>query len=175
MDAQIITDRQVWNNYVGASAYCNVTQSYEWGELAHYLGCSESLRIGIVNNAGQLCAAMLVLVMRAPILNRTYFYAPRGPVVDDPDGPELAMLLNFVKVEARKRQAFMLKVEPSVADGDLRWLKALQRRGFRPNPYATHLRHEWVLDIRPSEETLLAEMKEKWRYNIRLASRKGVI
>jgi len=174
MDAQIITDRQVWNNYVGASAYCNVTQSYEWGELAHYLGCSESLRIGIVNNAGQLCAAMLVLVMRAPILNRTYFYAPRGPVVDDPDGPELAMLLNFVKVEARKRQAFMLKVEPSVADGDLRWLLALQRRSFHVNPYATHVRHEWVLDIRPSEETLLAEMKEKWRYNIRLAARKGV-
>jgi peptidoglycan pentaglycine glycine transferase (the first glycine) len=174
MDARIIVDRRLWNEFVGASACCNVTQSYEWGNLVHYLGCSEVLRVGIINDAGQLCAAMLVLVMHAPILNWAYFYAPRGPIVDDPDGPALSMLLNFVKVEARKRQAFMLKVEPSVADGDLKWLKALQRRGFRPNSYATHLRHEWVLDIRPSEETLLAEMKEKWRYNIRLASRKGV-
>ena len=73
MDVQIITDHQIWNNFVGTSACCNVTQSYEWGELAHYLGCSESLRVGIVNNAGQLCAAMLVLVMRAPLLNKTYF------------------------------------------------------------------------------------------------------
>ena len=109
MDVQIITDHQIWNNFVGTSACCNVTQSYEWGELAHYLGCSKSLRVGIVNNAGQLCAAMLVLVMRAPLLNKTYFYAPRGPVVDDPNEPALAMLLNFVKVEARKRQAFMLR------------------------------------------------------------------
>ncbi len=174
MDAQIITDRKVWNDFVGASVCCNVTQSYEWGELAHYLGCSEALRVGVVDNTGQLCAAMLVLVMRAPILNRLYFYAPRGPVVDDPDGPALSILLNFVKAEARKHQAFMLKIEPSVSDGDSRWLLALQRLGFRPNSYATHVRHEWVLDIRPSEQILQADMKEKWRYNIRLASRKGV-
>lgn len=174
MDAQIIADRRLWNDFVGASACCNVTQSYEWGDLAHHLGCSAVLRVGIVNGVGQLCAAMLVLVMHSPILNRAYFYAPRGPILDDPDGPALSILLNFLKVEARKHQAFMLKVEPSVPDGDLKWLKALQRRGFRSNPYATHLRHEWVLDIRSPEETLLAEMKEKWRYNIRLASRKGV-
>jgi peptidoglycan pentaglycine glycine transferase (the first glycine) len=37
-----------------------------------------------------------------------------------------------------------------------------------------HIRHEWVLDIRPDEQTLLAGMKEKWRYNIRLASRRAV-
>src|SRR4051794_1394840 len=126
MEAQIITDCQLWNDFVGASACCNVTQSYEWGELAHHLGCSEVLRVGIVDDTGQLCAVMLVLVMRAPILNSTYFYAPRGPVVDDPDGPALTLLLNFIKVEARKRQAFMLKVEPSIPDGDLRWLNALQ-------------------------------------------------
>ncbi|MGZ3716168.1 MAG: lipid II:glycine glycyltransferase FemX, partial [Ktedonobacterales bacterium] len=39
---------------------------------------------------------------------------------------------------------------------------------------ATHPRRSWVLDIRPSEDELLAGMKEKWRYNIRLAGRKGV-
>jgi lipid II:glycine glycyltransferase (peptidoglycan interpeptide bridge formation enzyme) len=31
-----------------------------------------------------------------------------------------------------------------------------------------------VLDLTPDEDTLLANMKEKWRYNIRLAGRKGV-
>jgi peptidoglycan pentaglycine glycine transferase (the first glycine) len=174
MEARIITDCQQWDDFVASSVCCNITQSYEWGDLAPHLGASEVLRVGVMDEAGKLCAAMLVLVSRAPVLNRSYFYAPRGPVIDDPDSPALTVLLNFVRAEARKRGAFMLKVEPSVPDGDVAWLAALKHHGFRANPYATHIRHEWVLDIRPDEKTLLSGMKEKWRYNIRLAGRKGV-
>lgn len=175
MEARIITDRQQWNNFVASSPCCNVTQSYEWGELAPHLSPgTEPLRVGVLDDAGQLCAAMFILVSRAPVMRATYFYSPRGPVIDDPDSPAMTLLLNFVKAEAHKQHAFMLKIEPSVLDGDIRWLTALQRRGFRKNPHAMHIRHEWVLDISPDEKTLLANMKEKWRYNIRLASRKGV-
>ena len=173
MEARIITDRQQWDEFVAASKCCNITQSFEWGELAPHL-CAEAMYAGVVDEQGNLCAAMLVLISTAPVLHRTYFYAPRGPVIDDPDSPAMTVLLNFVKAEAHKRGAFMLKVEPSVADGDERWLSALQKRGFRTTPYASHIRDEWVLDIRPDEKKLLADMKEKWRYNIRLAARKGV-
>lgn len=173
MEARIITDCQQWNDFVAASECCNITQSYEWGELTPDLG-GEALRIGVVDDQGNLCAAMLTLSSPIPILRRMYFYAPRGPVTDEPDSPAMTVLLNFVKAEARKRGAFMLKIEPSVEDGNTRWLTALHKRGFRPTPYSSHFRHEWVLDLRPDEKTLLAGMKEKWRYNIRLAGRKGV-
>ena len=173
MEARIITDCQQWNDFVKASACCNITQSYEWGELAPHLD-AEAMRVGVLDDRGKLCAAMLVLIARAPVLRRTYFYAPRGPVIDDPGSPAMTVLLNFVKAEARKRHAFMLKIEPSVPDGDRQWLAALQKQGFRSTPYASHIRHEWVLDIRPDEKALLAGMKEKWRYNVRLAGRKGV-
>lgn len=68
----------------------------------------------------------------------------------------------------------MLKIEPSVPEGNELWLDALLKRGFHPNPYAVHVRTEWVLDLRPDEKDILAGMKEKWRYNVRLAGRKGV-
>lgn len=173
MEARIITDCQQWNDFVASSECCNITQSYEWGELAPHLG-AEALRTGVVDDEGNLCAAMLVLIMHAPILRSVYFYSPRGPVINEPNSPAMTVLLNFVKAEAHKRRAFMLKVEPSVPEGDPRWIAALQKRDFRPNPYAVHIRNEWVLDIRPNEKDLLAGMKEKWRYNVRLAGRKGV-
>jgi len=173
MEARIITDRQQWNDFVTASACCNITQSYEWGELGPHLG-AQTMRVGVLDDDGKLCAAMLFLIVRAPIIHRLYFYAVRGPVIDDPSSPALPVLLNFVKAEARKQGAFMLKVEPSVDDEDERWLLALQQLGFRPNPYSVHIRNEWVLNIQPEEKEILAGMKEKWRYNIRLAGRKGV-
>jgi peptidoglycan pentaglycine glycine transferase (the first glycine) len=175
MEAQIITDRQRWNDFVQSSVCCNITQTYEWAEFGSYLGAEETLRVGVVDDTGALCAAMLIIVTRAPVLKQTYFYAPRGPIINDPASPALTVLLNYVKVEARRRSAFMLKVEPSVPDANSYWLAALKRRGFQINPHHVHIRNEWVLDIRPDEKTLLAGMKEKWRYNIRLAGRKGIV
>ncbi|GCF07186.1 lipid II:glycine glycyltransferase FemX [Dictyobacter arantiisoli] len=174
MEARIIKDRQQWNDFVQSSVCCTVTQTYEWAEFGSYLGAEETLRIGVVNEADQLCAAILLIVSRAPVLKQLYFYAPRGPVIDDPTSPALTVLLNYVKVEARRRHAFMLKIEPSVLADNHLWLSELKRRGFQINPHHVHIRNEWVLDIRPDEKSLLAGMKEKWRYNIRLAGRKGV-
>ncbi len=173
MEARIITDCQQWNDFVSTSELCNITQSYEWGELGPHLG-AQIIRAGVLDDNGKLCAAILVLITRAPIIRRTYFYAPRGPVIDDPSSPALAVLLNFIKAEAHRRGAFMLKVEPGADDEDELWLAALRRHGFHANPYAVHIRNEWVLDLRPDEKEILAGMKEKWRYNIRLAGRKGV-
>jgi lipid II:glycine glycyltransferase (peptidoglycan interpeptide bridge formation enzyme) len=173
MEACIITDRQLWNDFVASSVYCNITQSYEWGKLVPYLG-DETLRVGVVDAEGRLCAAMLILIAHAPFLHQPYFYAPRGPIIDDPNSPAMTVLLNFVKAEARKRNAFMLSIEPGAADGDAVWLSALHHHGFHPTPFAKHIRHEWVLDISGDEKAILAGMKEKWRYNIRLAGRKGI-
>ncbi len=51
--------------------------------------------------------------------------------------------------------------------------KIQQDRGFRKVP-AIQPARTILLDITPDEESLLAHMKEKWRYNLRLAQRKGV-
>ncbi len=172
MEARIISDRKQWNDFVASSVCCNITQSYEWGQFRQL--SPEVMYVGVVDDNEQLCAAMLVFILKAPIIKRTYFYSPRGPVIDNPDSPALTIMLNFVKVEARRRNAFMLKIEPSVSDDNQQWLGALKRRGFQKIANATHVRNEWVLDISPDEKTLQAGMKEKWRYNIRLAGRKGV-
>lgn len=172
MRVEIITDRERWNQFVESQPSGNVTQTFEWGELGDYLA-DDVLRLGAVEN-GELRGAMLALISRAPILRRPYLYVPRGPAVADPASPALAALCARADMEARRRGAFMLKVEPGVPDGDTAWLDALARLGFRRNRFATHPRRSWMLDIRPSEEELLAGMKEKWRYNIRLSGRKGV-
>jgi len=175
VEAKIITNAIQWNNFVASSPCCNIAQSFEWGKLLFDGTSLGSLHVGVVDNHDQLCAVMLLSICVLPTLSGIYFYAPRGPVLDDPSSPALDILLKYVHAEARKRKALFLKIEPSVPDGNAQWLEALHAQGFHPNPYQMHVRHEWVLDISSDEQSLLAMMKEKWRYNIRLASRKGVM
>lgn len=172
MQVEVITNRDQWNAFVEAGPTGNVTQTYEWGELRDGAR-GDAIRLGVLQH-GVLQATMLVVVGEAPLLRRPYLYAPRGPVIADPASPALAALCAAAADEARRRGAFMLKVEPNVPDGDIHWLSELHELGFHKNPFATHPRRSWVLDIRPSEEELLSAMKEKWRYNIGLASRKKV-
>ncbi|GLV54979.1 hypothetical protein KDH_18260 [Dictyobacter sp. S3.2.2.5] len=174
MKAQIITDRQQWNDFVAASELCNLTQTYEWGELMSKRH-ADSLHVGVVNEDSSLCAAMLVLVSTVPGLRVPYFYAPRGPIIDNPASPAMTILLNFVKAEAHKRGACMLKIEPGVPDEDKTWLNALRHYGFRSIPYAHHLRHEWVTDIRGDEQELMSKMHKKTRQYIRTSARTGTV
>jgi lipid II:glycine glycyltransferase (peptidoglycan interpeptide bridge formation enzyme) len=172
MRVEIINDRERWNRFVESQATGNITQTWEWAELGAHLG-SQSLRLGALED-DEIRAALLLIVEKAPVVGQPYFYAPRGPVCDDPASPALAALIEHTRTLARAHGAFMLKLEPNVPDGDQAWLDALRRLGLRRNPFATHPRRSWALDITPDEQTLLANMKEKWRYNIRLAGRKGV-
>jgi lipid II:glycine glycyltransferase (peptidoglycan interpeptide bridge formation enzyme) len=51
---------------------------------------------------------------------------------------------------------------------------ALIHGGWRESPEQIQFRNTYRLDLRPSEDDLLAAMKQKTRYNVRLAERRGV-
>jgi len=54
------------------------------------------------------------------------------------------------------------------------WIASYHALGFQTNPYATHPRRSWVLDLRPDLEQLFANFRKAWRRNIRMAERMGV-
>ena len=171
MQVEVINDREQWNAFVEAEPTGNVTQTYEWGELRDSLG-GDAMRLGALEN-GALQGTMLMVVGEAPLLRRPYLYVPRGPVIADPSSPALgpSALLPRTKRASAARSCSRSSRTYQMATPLARCLRQL---GFRGNRFATHPRRSWVLDIRPSEEDLLAAMKEKWRYNIGLAGRKKV-
>ncbi len=172
------TRRDEWNDFVRASAHPSVMQSWEWGELKAATGWRPT--VVAVEDDGGIAAGALMLERRLPWVGRALLYAPRGPVLDWDDGEMLARLLGDIRALARERGAIALKIDPCVPAQRADVVAALSRQGFRfvgsddPDLGGTQPRYVMKTDLTPEPDDLMASFHKKWRYNIRLAGRKGV-
>jgi peptidoglycan pentaglycine glycine transferase (the first glycine) len=174
MEARIITDRRQWNEFVRDTPTGHLCQTYEWSEHGEDPVAREgALRVGVLDG-DRLVGAVLLLRSTFGRVPGALYYAPRGPVVPDADGPVLPALMRAAAKLARQRGGFGLRVEPNMPDDDPRWAAAFTRLGFRPTDHVIYLRNTWILDIRPDEKQLLADMQTTWRYNIGKTGRSGV-
>jgi lipid II:glycine glycyltransferase (peptidoglycan interpeptide bridge formation enzyme) len=147
-----------------------VLQSWEWGELKARGGW-EPIRLAL-HEKGTIRAAAQVLIRTLPYGVGRLAYAPRGPVLDYDDDGLLRHILDALRALAAERRAMSLKIEPDVVEPS--GLPArLSAMGMQPASPVQMRSSIWV-DLTAGEESMLARLKQKTRYNIRLAARKGV-
>lgn len=158
-----------WDEFVAASPRGHLLQSWAWGDLKDRFGW-RPLRLA-VSEGSRIVAAAQSLLRRLPY--RSLAYVPRGPVFSDSDGRAGEVLLQALHKAARRSGAIALKVEPPWPDGAeaAAWWAG---RRFRPTSQTIQPRRTIIVDLRPDEEAILAQMKPKWRYNVRLAARRDV-
>jgi lipid II:glycine glycyltransferase (peptidoglycan interpeptide bridge formation enzyme) len=173
MEAKLIEDRRQWNAFIASARTGHLCQTWEWAEHSEEGAHAGSLRVGVVDDA-QLIAAVLLTRGTMSGLRAPFFYAPRGPVCDDPNSAALPLLLRAAAQEARKRGGVFIRIEPNVEQSDGAYIEALHRLGFHDTDHVIYLRSAWVTDLGPSEDALLAGMMMTWRQNIRSGARKGV-
>ena len=150
-----------WNKFLLKHPDAHLLQTAEWGSLKSKFGW-EVFHV-VVGEAGAQ-----VLFRRLP-LGYTLAYVPKGPV-----GVNWEDLWLEVNSLCRSRKAVFLKVEPDIWEGGER-CEELSAFGFRPGSHEIQPRRTISVDIRGDEEEILARMKQKTRYNIRLAGKKGVV
>lgn len=161
---------QEWDAFVDAHPDAAFLQLSGWGRLKSEFGW-DSQSVVLRAADGSIQAGALLLFRR--IAGLTFAYVPRGPLIDWRDRPLVERLLARIDETARARGAAFVKIEPSLADGpENRALPA--SLGFRPSTQTVQPRSTITLDISGSEDEILARMKSKWRYNIRLSERKDV-
>jgi peptidoglycan pentaglycine glycine transferase (the first glycine) len=169
---EFVEDRERWNEAVAGLPDAHVLQSYEWSEFKGRHGWQPS-RLLLVRN-GEPVAAASALLRRLPRGPWGVMYVPKGPVLDYRDVESLTIVLAELERLARKQRAIFVKIDADVEmeRNDVR--KLLEGRGWRVSAEQVQFRNTMLIDLRQSEEDLLSAMKAKWRYNIRLAMRKGV-
>lgn len=161
-----------WDAFVEAHPDAHVLQTAAWGALKGAFGWSAG-RVALADGGGRIAAGALVLYRALPLRLGTVAYVPRGPLVDWDDAAQVRTLMDALDRAARRRRAALLKLEPPLPDTPAS-AERLAALGFRPSPQTVQPPRTIMIDITPDEDAILAAMKQKTRYNIRLSARKGV-
>jgi len=134
------------------------------------------------------------LILRKSVIRNGFaarlciLYAPKGPLLDWNDEPLRKRVLDDLQRFARQQGAIFLKLDPDVVLGtglpgtetDLTEPGGeavrvdLLRRGWQYSEEQIQFKNTVLLEVGTSEEEMLARMKQKTRYNVRLGPKKGV-
>jgi len=178
-----------WESFISSFTEAHILQTSAWGELKSSFGWQvERVIIPRCSNEAEgreshlsgtpiyRCGAQ-ILFRRLPG-GFSFAYLPKGPVGEDWEG-----LWPEVDAICRKHRAIFLKVEPDLwenACADEKGVSLAHKNrvpppGFRLSRHSIQPPRTLVVDLRGEEADILTRMRQKTRYNIRLALKKGII
>lgn len=170
-----LLDLAQWDAFLSQHPQAHLLQTSAWGEFKSRFGW-EVLRV----QRGSIGAQ--VLLRRLPAGTRLA-YLPRGPVWSEealsslePDQLAQAWAEFWAELDAacRRKRCLFLKVEADAWEGELNEALIFPPQRFSPSPQSIQPRRTLVIDLSQPEGAILAQMKQKTRYNLNLALKKGV-
>jgi peptidoglycan pentaglycine glycine transferase (the first glycine) len=169
----------------------HILQTWEWGDLKKMYGW-EPLPQTWRDEQGKVNAAALVLqriiYLKGISTGLKVLYIPRGPILDWGNKDLREKVLADLQTLCRKQGAILLKMDPEVVIGTgvpgsdaaqesplgAEITERLISNGWLFSSDQIQFRNTMMMDLTRTEEETLALMKQKTRYNLRLAQKKGI-
>ncbi len=135
-------------------------QTFEWGQFREKTGV-KVIRRGQTTQQGVLNPYQIT-IHQTPGFPYLIGYLPKG------DFPSHE-LQEDLKVTGKNKKLSFVQIEPNVIKGGQTFGSEL-----RPSFHPLFTKYTFLIDLTRSEDELLANMKQKTRYNVRIAEKKGV-
>lgn len=158
-----------WNAFVASRGDGHLLQLSQWGALKCRFGW-QAERIALVQH-GEIIAGAQLLVHRLP-WGQKMVYVPKGPLVNWHQPKHVKPLLDALAAAGQRWGAAFIKLEPDLLDSE--YLEMLLTSYGLCRGHPVQPRSTIHVPLQDGAEAVLAGMKQKWRYNVRLANRKGI-
>lgn len=156
-----------WNSRISTLPLAHILQSWEWGEFKGRYGWRAQRLIW----EGDQAAAQ---VLTRSVSGLRVMYVPKGPLLDWGEAGLRARVLNDLQSLARREHAVFIKIDPDLEASAISPWPLPETKAWRYSRDQIQFRNTVILDLRRTEAEILAAMKQKTRYNVRLAQKKGV-
>ncbi len=159
-----------WEHLVQSNSASGFMQSLHWAQVKARQGLS-SFHIGLFEKDKLVGGAIFYSSMKRN--GAGFLIAPDGPVLPWHDeilaAQYLALIIDMTQAHAAELGIMAIRVEPRLAPPP----KSILRE-FGRAPVDLIPRETLYIDLSVPEEEILAGMKQKGRYNIKLAQRHGI-
>jgi len=187
---------QSWNTLIASLPMPHLLQTWEWSLVKKNVGWHALPYIWTPSSSagdGQPVAAAMILTRSLPVKGSSrkmsVLYIPKGPNLAWEDISLREKVLKDLQTFTRRQGAIFIKMDPDISLGT----GVPDTTSARENPSGKAIGHElltrgWIfsndqiqfrntvlIDLAQSEDVILAGMKQKARYNINLARRRGVV
>ena len=171
-------DKELYKKFLESHDRCNFQQSLEWGEV------KTSWKKEVIlseNSDGSIRGSLCVWIRKIPLFGNI-MYSARGPVCNLYNEEVIQDIVDGANQLAKKYNAFVLRVEPDVLKSDEKFREIIIQKGFKIKDDSKDFKDEiqprfvFQLNIKgKTEDEIFKEFHSKTRYNIRLATKKGVV
>ena len=168
-----------WDNFVINHKYGSIHQVADWKDFQETIpGRGQVFGFGVKDESGEILATTFTVRMEMGMLGKFWFYSARGPVFDpDNDLEAGTFLIQEVSKKLKATGAVFWRIDPYFSEENYDALKARFANfafGFEPATQNYQPENTLEIDLRKSDEEILADIKRKGRYNINLARKKNV-
>ena len=171
------TDEEEYTRFLENNERCNFQQSLEWAKV------KTSWKREVIlaeDSSKKIIGSLMVWIRKIPIFGNI-MYSARGPVCDIHNMEVLKQLTEGAKLLAKKYNAIVLRIEPDIKSDDTSFRNIMLELGYSIKDDAKNFREEiqpryvFRLDTKDkTEDEIFKNFHSKTRYNIRLATKKGV-
>ena len=161
------SELNLYDKWIKSHPHGSLWQSLERKKYVEALG--KEVRIYVAIDANKIVGSAMVVIDETAFNIRTWDI-PRGPIVKMENGKLIIdNLLKMIIGEAKKEKSLTLFFSPpfSIINSQLSILS-------RPSNRHIHCEATRIIDLTKTEEEILAQMKPKGRYNIKVAKKSGV-
>ena len=170
-------DEEEYSDFLEKHERCNFQQSLEWAKV------KQSWKREVIlaeDTNGKINGSLMVLVRKIPFFGNI-MYSARGPVCDIHNIEILRQITEGAKELAKKYNAIVLRIEPDIKSDDTDFRNIMLELGYSIKDDAKNFRDEiqpryvFRLDTKnKTEDEIFKNFHQKTRYNVRLATKKGV-
>ncbi len=159
-------DRKEWDKFVISHAESNFLQSWDFYEFHESRGKKVVRRI--LKDEKKILAAYAGVVETAK--RGTYLAIAGGPILDFQDKKVVKAVFNDVRDMGVKEKCTFVRVRPQLELSD-KSLKLMKELGLKKAPMYLSVEYAGILDLKKSEEEILAGASQGFRRKLRKATK----